>query len=220
MRASLPCDAILFDLDGVLVDSRAVVERTWRRWAALRGINDPDLVRRAHGRRSVETVREVAPSLDADQEVRWLAAAELADFEGVVVLPGALAAIEALTEGQRAVVTSGERDLARSRLTHVGLPVPTVLVAAEDVREGKPSAEGYVAAALQLHVSPSRCVVIEDTPAGIQAGHAAGARVVALSTTFPKAAVSAADFVVESLTQVRISAAAAGLVLQVGSGVA
>jgi sugar-phosphatase len=165
---------------------------------------DPDLVRRAHGRRSVETVREVAPTLDSDEEVQWLAAAELSDFDGVVALAGAADALAALSDAQRAIVTSGGRELARKRLLHVGLPVPAILVAAEDVSEGKPSPEGFLAAASKLGVHPSRCVVTEDTPAGIQAGRGAGCRVVALTTTFPKASLHDADVVVESLADLQI----------------
>lgn len=213
--AVLTCDAVLFDLDGVLVDSRAVVERTWRRWAALRGIREPDLVRRAHGRRSIETVREVAPGLDSEQEVRWLAAAELADFDGVVALPGAAGALAAIRDTQRAIVTSGGRQLARRRLLHVGLPVPGILVAAEDVREGKPSPEGFLAGALKLGVESSRCIVIEDTPAGIQAGRAAGSRIVALTTTFPESALHDADVVVTSLADLRIRELTKGVELEV-----
>jgi sugar-phosphatase len=211
VSAVLNCDAVLFDLDGVLVDSRAVVERTWRRWAELRGVRDPDLVRRAHGRRSVETVREVAPTLDSDEEVRWLAAAELADFDGVVALPGSAESLTALSDTQRAIVTSGGRELARKRLLHVRLPVPAILVAAEDVSEGKPSPEGFLAAASKLGADPSRCIVIEDTPAGIQAARGAGCRVVALTTTFPKASLHDADVVVKSLADLQIIRAKDGI---------
>jgi sugar-phosphatase len=166
---------------------------------------DPDLVQRAHGRRSVETVREVAPGLDSDAEVRWLAAAELSDFDGVVALPGSANALAALSNAQRAIVTSGGRELARRRLLHVGIPVPAILVAAEDVREGKPSPEGFLAGASKLGVEPSRCIVIEDTPAGIQAARRAGSRVVALTTTFPESSLQEADVVVASLEDLRIS---------------
>jgi sugar-phosphatase len=216
--AVLTCDAVLFDLDGVLVDSRAVVERTWRRWAALRGVHDRDLVRRAHGRRSVETVREVAPALDSDEEVRWLAAAESADFDGVVALPGSADALVAVSDAQKAIVTSGGRELARQRLLHVDLPMPAILIAAEDVREGKPSPEGFLSGALKLGVDPSRCIVIEDTPAGIRAGRAAGSQVIALTTTFPKSALLEADVVVASLADLRIRASADRVELEVTQG--
>ena len=203
---SLTCDAVLFDLDGVLVDSRAVVERTWRRWAQLRGVNDPDLVRRAHGRRSVETVRQVAPDLDSEEEVQWLAAAELSDFDGVVLLPGSATALAAVSDARKAIVTSGGRKLARQRMLHVGLPIPVVLIAAEDVTQGKPSPQGFLAAAMQLGVEPGRCIVVEDTPAGIRAGRSAGCRVVALTTTFPESALAEADIIVASLADLRITA--------------
>ncbi|HSA56066.1 MAG TPA: HAD-IA family hydrolase, partial [Gemmatimonadaceae bacterium] len=161
----LSCRAVLFDLDGVLVDSHLVVERTWQRWLARHDLHIPGLVARAHGRRSVETVLDVAPHLDAETEVRWLAEAELLDTDGLVALPGAQAAIAALPEARRAVVTSGGRALASLRLHQVGLPLPAVLVAAEDVRAGKPSPECYRLAASRLGVDPAQCVVVEDTPA-------------------------------------------------------
>jgi sugar-phosphatase len=119
-------------------------------------------------------------------------------------LPGAADALPALSDAQRAIVTSGGRELARKRLRHVGIPVPAILMAAEDVTEGKPSPEGFLAAASKLGVHPSRCIVIEDTPAGIQAARRAGCRVVALTTTFPKASLHDADVVVGSLADLRI----------------
>ena len=197
---SLSCHAVLFDLDGVLVDSERVVVRTWNRWAAHHKLEVPDLVRRAHGRRSIETVREVAPWLDAEAEDRWLAAAELADGDGLAALPGALTLFEAIPTRHRAVVTSCGRALATFRLEAVGLTVPEVLIAAEDVQQGKPAPDGYALAAQRLGVAPSECIVMEDTPAGIAAGRAAGATVIALSTTFPAAEVSHARAVIKSLS--------------------
>ena len=213
------CGAILFDLDGVLVDSGPVVERTWRRWAALRGLHVPDLVRRAHGRRSIETVRDVAPHLDADEEVRWLADAELSDLDGVGALPGASSLLATLRDGEWAVVTSGGSELARRRLSHTGLPMPRILVAAEDIPVGKPAPDGYLLAARQLAREPSDCVVIEDTPAGIQAGRAAGAYVVALTTTFPKVLLTGADAVISTLARLRIHRAERGLLLLIDQGI-
>lgn len=212
---TLTCDAVLFDLDGVLVDSRAVVERTWRRWGEIHGLDGSQLVRRAHGRRTIETVREVAPHLDMNEEVRWLATAELSDFGGVIALPGAATALDALNEGEWAVVTSGGRDLARRRLECASLPVPRILVAAEDVQAGKPSPEGYVAAAMRLGVDPSRCVVVEDTPPGLEAGRLANARIVALATTFPHTDLTRADAVAKSLAAVKIGHSSDGLILRI-----
>ena len=215
MTFALECQAVLFDLDGVLVDSHLVVERTWQRWAARNAIDVPDLVQRAHGRRSIETVRDVAPQLDADAEVWWLAEAELGDFDGVVALPGAASLLERLRAGEWAVVTSGGRELARRRLTHVNLPLPHILVAAEDVAEGKPAPDGYVMAAMRLGLHPSQCIVIEDTPPGIQAGRTAGARTVALTTTFPETALGAAETIVKNLNALTIHRSAVGLTVQI-----
>ena len=180
----------------------------------------PNLVRRAHGRRSLETVRDVAPHLDPDLEVQWLAEVELADFVGVVALPGADAALRVLRAGEWAVVTTGGRELARRRLTHASLPIPPILVAAEDVGEGKPAPDGYRLAAQQLGIDPSRCVVIEDTPAGIESGRRARAPVLALSTTFPKLALASATIVAGSLADVQIQRAEGALILHVVTRVA
>jgi sugar-phosphatase len=214
-QLALVCHAVLFDLDGVLVDSEAVVVRAWHRWAARQNLDVPDLVRRAHGRRSLETVRDVAPELDAEAEAQWLEAAELADADGLRIVPGAATLFDSLSNRQRAVVTSGGRALAQFRLTQVGLPTPTVFVTAEDVQTGKPSPDGYLLAAGRLGLDASACVVIEDTPAGIAAGKAAGATVLAVSSTFPPSALLDADVVVRSLTLVDVATAEAQVRLSI-----
>lgn len=198
----LRCSAVLFDLDGVLVDSEPVVVRTWNRWAARHKLEIPDLVRRAHGRRSIETVREVAPQLDAEVEVRWLEGIETSDAEGLVIMPGAAELFQAIPHERRAVVTSGGRALAEFRLAAIGLTAPAVLISAEDVERGKPAPDGYLLAAERLGAAPGECVVIEDTPAGIAAGRAAGATVLAVATTFPPAEVHQAHVVLPSLAAV------------------
>ena len=213
MTVTLQCEAILFDLDGVLVDSHQVVERTWRRWLERNGIDAPDIVKRAHGRRSIETVRDVAPALDADVEVRWLAEAELGDFDGVVALPGAASILGALREGEWAVVTSGGRELARRRLVHATLPVPDILIAAEDVPVGKPAPDGYLRAAERLGYHASHCLVIEDTPPGIQAGRSSGAKTVALTTTFSSAELAGADWIVRDLDHLNVRRSASALLI-------
>jgi sugar-phosphatase len=213
MSASLQCQAILFDLDGVLVDSHTVVERTWRRWIERHGFDVPDIVRRAHGRRSIDTVRDVAPQLSADDEVQWLASVELGDFDGVVALPGAAIILEALRHGEWAVVTSGGRVLARRRLEHANLPVPDILIAAEDVAVGKPEPDCYLKAARQLARDPSHCIVIEDTPAGIKAARESGARTVALTTTFSRTALGGADIIVNDLSHLNLERTASALLV-------
>jgi sugar-phosphatase len=201
----LTCHAVLFDLDGVLVDSRAVVERTWRRWTERHGLVIPEIVTKSHGRRSVDTLREFAPQFPAADEVAWLEATELCDSEGLVALPGAHDALHALPDDRRAIVTSGGRALALMRLRHTKLAIPAVLIAAEDVRSGKPSPEGYLLAATRLGIDPSQCVVIEDTPAGIKAGGAASAKVIAVTSTFPPDDLREADTVIPSLANLEIT---------------
>ena len=183
--AEFRCKAFLFDMDGVLVDSRAIVERTWRRWAAER--HPIDLVRLlhvAHGRRARDTLLIMAPSLATDTEVAWLDATELADVEGLRVLGGAHELVAALPRNRWAIVTSCGRDLARLRLGAVGLPAPDVVIVAEEVTRGKPAPDGYRLGAERLGYAPSACIVFEDAPAGVAAGKASGARVLALTTNY------------------------------------
>jgi len=179
----LRCQAFLFDLDGVLVDSRSVVERTWRRWAERHQLDPTPLLQIAHGRRARDTLRMVVPNLATDAEVEWLDATELADREGLRVVPGADKLLAALPSNRWAVVTSCGRTLARLRLESAGLPVPDVLIVAEEVKQGKPAPDGYLLGAKWLGRDPAECLVFEDAPAGIAAGRAAGARVVGLTTT-------------------------------------
>jgi sugar-phosphatase len=177
------CQAFLFDLDGVLVDSRSVVERTWRRWAERHQIDPMLLLQIAHGRRARDTLRMVVPSLATDEEVAWLDATELADREGLPAVPGARQLLSVLPSDRWAVVTSCGRELARQRLGSAGLPVPDVFIVAEEVKRGKPAPDGYRLGASRLGYDPAECVVFEDAPAGIAAGRAAGARVVGVTTT-------------------------------------
>ncbi len=200
------CDAVLFDLDGVLVDSAAVVERTWRRWAARHGLDPAEVIRAAHGRRTIETVRLLAPHLAADDEVAALAASESTETDGVHEVLGARELLESLPPRSWAVVTSGIRAVAELRLRHTRLPTPPVLVTADQVRHGKPHPEGFLAAAARLGVDPARCVVVEDTPPGIEAAHAGGIRVVAIASTYAPEALAAADAVVPELLWLRIYA--------------
>ena len=183
LTLEIRCKALLFDLDGVLVDSRSVVERTWRRWAERHQVDPMPFLQIAHGRRARDTLRMVVPSLATDAEVAWLDATELADREGLRAVPGAKELVTALPRDRWAIVTSCGRDLARLRLGSAGLPVPDTLIVAEAVKPGKPAPDGYLLGASRLGVDPSECVVFEDAPAGIAAGKAAGARVIGLTTT-------------------------------------
>jgi len=175
--------AVLFDCDGVLVDSAASVERAWRRWAAEHELDADAVVAVAHGRRTQDTLLDLGLSADIAAEVALLEAAEIADAAGVSGYPEAAALLPTLPPETWAVVTSGTRALATSRLAAAGLPLPAVLVTADDVAAGKPDPEGYLEAARRLGRRPADCLVLEDAPAGVQAALAAGMRVVALTTT-------------------------------------
>jgi sugar-phosphatase len=195
--------ALLLDLDGTLVDSRVVVARHWALFAERHGLELAPILAVCHGRRTADTIAEVAPGLDAEREAAVLDAGEEVDVEGLVPVPGARELLANLPRDRWAVITSAHRALAVRRLAAVGLPVPAVLVAGDEVERGKPDPEGFLRAAELLAADPTACVVVEDAPAGIAAGRAAGARVVALTTTHAAHELRDADLVVGDLRGLR-----------------
>jgi len=190
-------DALLVDLDGTLVDSTAPVRRAWNAFAARHGLDPEHVHHFAQGRPSRESVRLLVPHADTAAETEALERAEVGDTDGIAALPGA---VDLLTAGRRlAIVTSCSRALARMRLRAAGLPIPAVLVSADDVTRGKPDPACYLLGARRLQVDPARCLVLEDAPAGICAGRAAGARVLALRTTHADADLREADAIIDDL---------------------
>lgn len=208
---SLRCRAILFDLDGVLVDSRRCVELVWHAWAAGRRLDPAPFLEVAHGRRISETILMVRPDMDAAAEAAVLDAMEETETRGLAPLPGAADLVAALGESQHAVVTSGSRAVATLRLRTAGLPLPRTFVTSGDVRRGKPDPEGYLLAAGKLGVAPEDCLVIEDSPPGVAAGKAAGMRVVAVLTTHKAEQLALADARVGALAALRLEGAGTGL---------
>lgn len=185
-------DAILFDMDGTLVDSRAVVERVWKDWADRHGLNLSQILAVSHGRRTIDTVRDfVVPGMDADAEAARLDLLEVEDTAGIVEVKGAKALLESLPPAQWAVVTSAGRDLATRRLMAAGLPLPRVMITADDVSRGKPDPEGYLMAAERIGAAANRCLVFEDAPAGIKAGLEAGCDVAVITAAQPHPFTSA-----------------------------
>jgi mannitol-1-/sugar-/sorbitol-6-phosphatase len=170
--------ALLFDMDGTLVDSIAVVTRMWGVYSQRYGVDLDMLLRTSHGVRMRETIEQHTPDIDVEALSTELAAFELAHTEGIVEIPGARALLSALPAGSFAVVTSAVRELAVARLEQCGIPVPAVTVAAEDVEAGKPDPGCYLLGARRLGAEPVDTVVFEDAEAGIRAGLAAGMRVV------------------------------------------
>ncbi|HEX2181348.1 MAG TPA: HAD family hydrolase [Rubrobacteraceae bacterium] len=197
------CDAILFDLDGVLVDSHAVVVRTWHEWAKEKDLDAGRILEVAHGRRAAETVRLFAPELDAESEARELERMETNDLEGVLEIEGARELLSSLPADGWTVVTSGTRALASGRMEHVGLPLPERFVSADDVENGKPHPEAYLRGAEVLGVPPEACVVVEDAPSGVSSAKSAGMRVIAVATTYREDDLHEADAVVATLTGIQ-----------------
>lgn len=198
------CSAILFDLDGVLVDSTRSVARQWRLWAQDNGVDPEQVLKIAHGRRTVEVVRLLAPHLPTEEEVQKLEQREAADTEGVTVMPGAADLVRSIPDGRWGVATSGTRYLATSRLRLGNLPIPRVLVSADEVVKGKPDPEPFLKGAELLGMNAEECLVIEDAPAGIRAAHAGGMKVIALPSTYPVSELQEADAVVQGLQKIRV----------------
>jgi mannitol-1-/sugar-/sorbitol-6-phosphatase len=207
------CSAILFDLDGVLCDSTRAVDREWREWAGRKGVDGDAVMAIAHGVRTIEVIRRVAPHLDAEAEAAAIENHEAHDQRGVVVMPGASELVKAIPSGRWGVVTSGSRLLAANRLRHCGLPVPEVLVTSDDVTNGKPDPEPYLKGASLLGFSPQECLVIEDAPAGIQSAKAGGMKVIGLASTYPTDKLEAANNVVQTLGRIQINSNGVGKLL-------
>lgn len=198
-----PCfAAILFDIDGVLIDSLRVVERAWRRWAAEQHIPADDVLAVIHGRTAREVVGMFAPDVDVAQHALLVSCYEAQDGGDLAVVPGARECIGIARRGRWAVVTSGDRKLAAARLAAVGLPAPEILVTADDVTNGKPDPEPYQRAAGELAIPAAECVVVEDAPAGVLAAKRAGMTVLAVTTTHTAAALSHADLVFGTMHEV------------------
>jgi sugar-phosphatase len=192
---------LLVDLDGTLVDSRGPVERVWTSFAHRHGLNPGEVLRFAHGRPSRETVRLLAPDTDPEREARIVEEGEVGNPEGVTALPGAA---DLLESGRAlAIVTSCSTALARVRLDAAGLPRPGVIITSDMVTRGKPDPECFLLGADRLGVGIGLCVVLEDAPAGVQAGVDAGARVIALLTTHSASELTAADAVATDLAELR-----------------
>jgi sugar-phosphatase len=204
------CSAILFDLDGVLCDSTRAVDREWREWARRKGVDGDAVMAIAHGVRTLEVIRRVAPHLDAEAEARQIENHEAHDQQGVCVMPGAAELVRSIPEGRWGVVTSGSRLLASARLRFCGLPVPKVLITADDVTQGKPHPEPYLKGAQAMGLSPAECLVIEDAPAGIDAARAGGMTVIGITSTYAADALTHADAVISGLGQIRVSLNGAG----------
>ena len=213
--SQIQCEALLFDMDGVLINSTPAVARVWRRWAIERGFNPEEVVERAHGRPSLTTVKEYLPDANHEVENREVERREIEDLEGVVPLPGALELLASLPLDRWTIVTSCTRSLAEVRIRAAGLPLPKTLITSNDITNGKPHPDPYLKGAAKLGFHASECVVVEDVPAGVRAGKMAGARVIAFTTTVEAVNLrqAGADWVLSSCADIRLLGQDRGLAL-------
>ena len=211
------CRGFLFDLDGTLVDSLPVVERSWCRWADRHGLSHAEVLNFIHGKQAITSLRHFLPGADdarLQAEFSWLETLEATDIEGITALPGALALLHHLDEQQIpwAIVTSGSVPVAHARHAAAGLPKPRAFITAEQVSRGKPEPDAYLLGAERLGLAPSECAVVEDAAAGVLSGLAAGCRTIAVNVPDGSPRLDEVDFVLTSLTQIAVSKEADGQV--------
>ena len=194
---------VIFDMDGTLIDSIPMVVRSWRRWAREHGLH-PGRLQGFHGVPAAAIVAELLPSHRHETALRRITEIELADTDGITMLPGAAEALTALSPARCAIATSCTTPLAEARIRATGLQVPEVVVTADDVERGKPHPDAFLLAAARLGLDPTACLVVEDAPSGLSAARAAGCATLAVTTTTPREEL-VADAVVDSLADVRFS---------------
>ena len=204
----LRVEAVLFDLDGVLVDSTASIERAWRSWAESSAVSWDRVLPHVHGRRAVETICQVFPEMSAERvraEADAVNALQVRDPQ-IVAIRGALELLAAVPARSWAVVTASPAELALARLRYAGFTPPRIIVSAGDVDEGKPDPACYRLAARRIGAEPSKCLVVEDAPSGVRAAKSAGMRCLALLTTHRRAELEDADAAVGDLADIEIVA--------------
>jgi len=199
------CKGILFDMDGILISSLGSVERSWTKWARMRGVDPAYALGMIHGRRAIESVAMLRPDLDPAEELKLVEDIELADGKGITVLPGVKELIATLPPERWTVVTSATERLARLRLAASGFSLPERMITAETVSEGKPNPAPYLAGAALLGFVPEECVVFEDSASGVAAGCAAGCIVVGTTFSHEAEHLECANYLVRDLSGVNAS---------------
>ena len=213
MPRTLRARAVLLDMDGTLVDSTAVVEKLWLRWAAPHGLDPARVLATVHGRQGHQSMAMLLPERDHEinlRENREMLAIESEDVDGVVEIRGAAALLAALEGTAHAIVTSADQRLMRARMRAAGLAVPELAITAESVSASKPDPEGFLLAATRLGVEPADAIVLEDSEAGVTAARAAGMRVVGVGAA---SAAHSPDLVVADLAALRVAVDDDGIAL-------
>ena len=204
------CKGVLFDMDGILVSSLGSVDRTWTKWSLMRGLDPAYVLSIVHGCRAIDSLARLRPDLDSEAELKIVEDIEVADNEGLKVLPGVLDLLAALPRDRWTVVTSATERLARIRMGAGGIPVPQRLVTAEQVTKGKPHPEPFLNGAAIIGLKPEECVVFEDSSSGAQAGRAAGCTVIATTFSHSVESLDAADYLVPDLSGITVEIFPAG----------
>ena len=213
----MQCKGFLFDLDGTLVDSLPVVERSWCHWADRHGIDHQDVLNFIHGKQAITSLRHFLAGRSEDEiqaEFKYLEHIEATDTDGITALPGARELLEHLNEAQIpwAIVTSGSVPVAHARHRATGLPMPKVFVTAEQVKHGKPEPDAYLLGAELLGLAPETCVVVEDAAAGVLSGLAAGCHVIAVNVPPGSPGLEKVDFSLTSLEAISVTKQHDGIV--------
>jgi mannitol-1-/sugar-/sorbitol-6-phosphatase len=211
---TLPCQGLLFDMDGILISSLASVERSWTKWANMRDLDPAHVLTVIHGRRAIESAAELRPDLDAHAELKLIEDFECADGEGIEILPGVKELLASLPAHRWTVVTSATEKLARTRLALMGLPLPERIITGDSVPQGKPHPAPYLEGAKLLGFAPEDCVVFEDSASGVQAGEAAGCTVIGTTFSHSPEELAAAHYLVHDLTGIEVKQTNAGLELR------
>lgn len=201
---TLNCQAVLFDLDGTLVESTFFIERLWQDWGVQHGVTPQRMSEVMHGRPAVEIINIVAPHVSVHEAIHALETAEISRMDGMKTYAGAKELLNSLPPMQWAIVTSGSLRVASARLNYAKLPRPYVFITADDIKAGKPAPDAYLLAAKRLFINPGNCVVVEDAPAGIQAGKSAGMKVVGIASSHPREELIQADVVVQRLADIKL----------------
>lgn len=215
----MECKGFLFDLDGTLVDSLPVVERAWTQWAERHGISPQQVLDFIHGKQAITSLRHFMPNAteaELQHEFTLLEQVEAEDTDGVHALPGALALLEQINALgiPWAIVTSGSVPVANARRLAGEVPLPEVFITSERVKQGKPQPDAYLLGAQGLGLAPQDCVVVEDAPAGILSGLAAGCQVIAVNAPADSPKLDQVDLILSSLEQLKIAKSEQGVVIE------